>query len=330
MTRPRPVLVIGWMPVSQRSTTLARRLGADVLLLGRAGFRRPWTAPFAYPGLAVRSIAALMKRRPAAVIVVAPPFVAPLIIVPVARILGSRVAVDIHSGALLDRRWRWATRLLAFACRGATATIVTLESLASRLRRHGVERTVVLPDPIPNLAAAGLTSSATGPPTVVAVLGWSPDEPILELIESARGAAWDLVLTGRPGWPLSLPPNVCSSGFLADQAYVDRLASANLVIVLTTRDETLLSGAWEALALGRPLLVSATPSLIGAFGPAIAAAGATAADIRAAVDAVLMDTPAAEARSRAVGAKFRAQNDAALDHLAHRLGLSASKPDVET
>ena len=61
-------LVIGWMPNSQRCSTLAERLGYEAALLGRAGFRRWWTAAIAYPywpevGLADPSPAAAGDRR---------------------------------------------------------------------------------------------------------------------------------------------------------------------------------------------------------------------------------------------------------------------------
>ncbi len=310
-------LVIGWMPHSQRCSTLAGRLGYEVSLLGRIGFRRWWTAAIVYPFLALRSVWLILRLRPRAVVVVAPPFVAPLALAPVARLVGARFAVDIHTGALLDRRWRWSVGMLAFVCRHSAAAVVTLPSLARRLHRLGVDA-VVIPDPLPIFPDHVAPPPARSRPLVVSICGWGSDEPIMELLEAARNQAWDLAITGRPRTTPGLPPNVRLTGFLDDSTYGQLLASANLIVVLTRRDETLLSGAWEALALRRPVIVSATPALVETFGPRVAAAGPDARSIAAAIARVLAD-PDASQRSQALALRFMADNDKALVRLSGAL-----------
>jgi hypothetical protein len=313
------------MPVSRRSDTIATRLGLERFVLGRRGFRRPWTAPLAYPLLAARTIQAIVSRRPRAVVVIAPPFVAPLVVLPLAWLVRARVAIDVHTGALLDRRWRWSTPILAWACRRADATIVTLPSLAARLAARGVDA-LVIPDPLPDLSAAeapqGLQAaeaSAEEPPEVVAVCGWGGDEPIEALVAAARGRSWRLALTGRPTRSVDLPPNVRLTGFLDEEAYVRQLAAAAAVVVLTTRDDTLLSGAWEAIALGRPLVLSDTTALRSTFGEGPSYVRPEAESIAAGIDAALTDLDRARAATTALRERFAAANDAALDGLRERL-----------
>lgn len=318
-------VVIAWMPVSQRSRTLGERLGFEVALVGRRGFRRAWTAPLAYPLSALRTLISLARHRPRAIVVVAPPFVAPLVVRPVAAILRARWAVDIHTGALVDRRWRWSVPILAWAARASDAAVVTLPTLGALLERRGV-RTLVLPDPLPRLGAA---TGATRPapslgapplPTVVAVTGWGDDEPLEALVEAAQGRPWQLVLTGRPRRPLATPPNVRLAGFLEDAAYVELLSGADAVVVLTRRDDTLLSGGWEAIALERPLVLSGTAAIRATFGDAVTLVDDTPAGIAAGIDATLAD-PDATARMQAVRRRFETENDAALERLAAALGL---------
>ncbi len=304
------------MPVSRRSETLAERLGFDLLLLGRSGFRRPWTAPFAYPAMAVRTVAALVRRRPRAAVVVAPPFVAPLVAVPIMVVLRGRLAVDIHSGALLDRRWRWAVPILAWLCRRSELALVTLDDLGSRLRRMGVE-TATVPDPLPRFDTM-LPPRQPGN-RVVAICGWGDDEPIESLVDAARGKPWQLRITGRPRRALDLPPNVELTGFLADDAFVRAVADADVVVVLTTRDATLLSGAWEALALGRPLVLSATKALRATFGPGPTYVESTPAGIAEGIQRVLAEPSAATAATVELRDRFQRDNDAALAAVATRL-----------
>ena len=310
---PRAGLVIAWMPVSRRSTTIAAQAGFELILLGRSGFRRPWSAPFAYPTLAWRTIRFLASSRPDRIIVVAPPVFAPLVVLPIARMLGARVAIDLHSGALLDRRWRWAVPLLTWLARRSTAAVVTLPSLAAGLEARGV-RTIILPDPLPDLAPAPVTTAAgtdTERPEVVAICGWGDDEPLEALVAAAAGRRWRLAITGRQRRPLEAPTGVRLTGFLDDSAYADSLARAAAIVVLTTRDETLLSGAWEAIAIGRPLVVSDTAALRSTFRDGPTYVGDDAASIAAGIDAAV-DDPEAAARTRALRDRFAAENDAAL------------------
>ena len=312
------------MPSSRRSATIAERTGADLLLLGRSGFRRPWSAPFAYPALAWRTIRALLGRRPSWIIVVAPPVVAPLLVLPIAWMLRARTAIDLHSGALLDRRWRWAVPLLTWLARRSSAAVVTLPSLATQLEAHGVP-TLVIPDPLPDLAVPGPGGSEREPASagpaeaeVVAICGWGDDEPLDALVDAARGASWRLALTGRPRRTLAMPDNVRSTGFLDADAFAATVGGAAAVVVLTTRDETLLSGAWEAIALERPLVLSGTPALRATFGDGPVYVDADASSIAAGIEAVLADPGAAD-RTRALRERFRAANDAALGRLRDRL-----------
>jgi hypothetical protein len=319
-------MVIGWMPVSQRSTTLADRLGYRLQLVARVGFRQPWSAPLTYPLSALRSAFAVLRHRPRSVVVVAPPVFAPLCVVPLARMIGATVVVDVHSGAMLDRRWKWSIPLLAWAARRGIAT-VTLPSLARRLARHHV-RSLVLPDPLPTLAAGPAGGPAPRPEGeaetaprqhVVAICGWGSDEPIEMLIDAARGAAWDLAITGRPRQAVDLPSNVTLTGFVDNEAYGSLLRSADLVVALTRRDETLLSGAWEALAIRRPLAVSATSTLRETFGPDVASLGPGADEIRAGIDHALTRLPDQARLVEQLAEQYTRANDSALQSLREAL-----------
>jgi hypothetical protein len=307
------------MPVSQRSQTLAERLGFELVLLGRQGYRRPWTAPLEYPLLALRTVHAVLRRRPRRIVVVAPPVFAPLVVVALAWLSGASVAIDIHSGAVLDRRWRWTTPLLRGLARRAAAAVVTLPSLHRFLAGAP---TIVLADPLPDLHTGD--APRTDPDLVVAVCGWADDEPLDELVRAAAGQPWRLLITGRPRRTLSSPPNVEVAGFLDEDRYARTLGTAAAVVVLTTRDETLLSGAWEAIALRRPLVVSGTPALRATFGPEVSYADPTAESIAEAIGGLLAD-PRAAHKAQQLERRWRERNDAALNGLRRHLGLELSE-----
>jgi glycosyltransferase involved in cell wall biosynthesis len=201
------------------------------------------------------------------------------------------------------------------------AAIVTLPSLEAPFRARGVT-TMVIPDPLPDLVVPGSPApagdDADGRPLVVAVCGWGLDEPIEALVASATGRPWRLVLTGRARRDLSPPPNVTLAGFLDERAYVELLARADAVVVLTERDDTLLSGAWEGIALERPLVLSGTAALRTTFGDGIVYVDADPASIAGGIDTVLADPDAATAVAR-LRTRFARENDEALAALAARL-----------
>jgi len=55
------------------------------------------------------------------------------------------------------------------------------------------------------------------------------------------------------------------TGFLPEEAYVALLGSADVIVDLTAIEDCLVCGAYEAVALGRPLVTSDTAALRGYF-----------------------------------------------------------------
>jgi glycosyltransferase involved in cell wall biosynthesis len=57
------------------------------------------------------------------------------------------------------------------------------------------------------------------------------------------------------------PENVYFTGYLSDDDYWEILCSVNLIIDLTHRDNCLVCGAYEAAAIGKPMILSDTTAL---------------------------------------------------------------------
>ena len=133
---------------------------------------------------------------------------------------------------------------------------------------------------------------------VLFVCTWASDEPFVELIEAARllGPGVTVFITGDSlgrervtGSPL--PENVVLTGFLEDAAYEALLRTSDLVIDLTTREDCLVCGAYEAMAAGRPLLVSDTRVLRSYFDRGTLYTDNRAADIAEKIRAALAQLP---------------------------------------
>jgi glycosyltransferase involved in cell wall biosynthesis len=268
MTHAKPTW-IAW-ETQRRSQTLSRSLGYRLCIFEHE--RLGW---FRYPWSALRTLALLVSERPSLVVVQNPSMVLAALACACKRALGFSLVVDRHSNFLLSPRAAkgakgWKRRLFLalsrYSIRNADITIVTNPEIAARVARES-GRPFILPDPYPDL------DIAPRPPgravaNVVFVCSWADDEPIREMMEAAAELRGEIVMhvTGRPkaaysGMLDGRTDNFRPTGFLSDAEYFRLLAEADAVAVLTTQPSTLVCGAYEGLAMGKPLLLSGSEVL---------------------------------------------------------------------
>lgn len=255
-------LFVSW-EVHQRSRSLSCALDFELveILSSKIGLLR-------YLEASLRTLCLLKRRRPDVLIVQNPSLVLALLAVTVGRASAGAVVVDAHNAGLypLEGRSRILTKLAAYVARKAVRVIVTNDELAGYVRALG-GATVVLPDPLPRWQAPVIDCKArTAEVTVVVVCSWASDEPI-EAIRKACVQLADIVaeasiaITGRSRQDLicgSWPANVHLTGYLSEEEYRVLLQGSDVVVVLTTRQNCLTCGAYEALALEKPMVLSGT------------------------------------------------------------------------
>jgi glycosyltransferase involved in cell wall biosynthesis len=81
----------------------------------------------------------------------------------------------------------------------------------------------------------------------------------------------------------SLPGNVHLTGFLSEAKYVELLGDADVVMVLTTLESCLTCGAYEAVSLGKAMVLSSTRAIQAYFHKGATYAAPDADSIRMAV-----------------------------------------------
>lgn len=284
----RAGLFVSWAPFSRRTETLARLFDLDLRFVSTPWPKRPLAVPVKYPWQAAATARLLHGDRHRELWVMDPPSLLVAMAGVAARRSHRVLVVDMHTVAFYAREWDLLRPLEMPALRRAAAVIVTNEALAARVRAWGA-RAFVLPDALPEPPAGLGVRGAGGEVTVVAT--YSKDEPLYLLPEVARRLPEvRFAVTGEPHGDLSdWPANLRPTGFLSDLDYWRQLARSALVVVLTTRPDTLLSGGYEALALGRPLVTSDHDVLQEYFGDAALYATPSAASLHRAVVAGLAD-----------------------------------------
>lgn len=273
------VLALSWFE-HRRTRELCAGLGIELVGLSTThrGLRR-------YLLLTARTIELLARRRPDVLLVQSPSLILSVLALAQRAFLGYRLIVDAHNEAVVpyENPQLWVRWLSRWVIRRADLTIVTNQQLAQMVREQGGEP-FILPDRIPVLAPGPARALGAGF-NVVLIATFAKDEPIGAIFEAVRDAELELFVTGNPGKlqadvAARAPPNVRFTGFLAEEDYWGLLRAADAVVDLTLKPDCLVCGAYEALAVGRPMLLSHNPASAELFGDSALFTDNTVGNIR--------------------------------------------------
>lgn len=260
---------ITWYPSCRRSDSIARELGGVSHLIHYLGFKQPLHAPLKYALQTATTWWRLLRERPRVVLVAAPPIVAVIGVWLYCKVFRARFVIDAHTGVFDDARWTWLLPITRFLARQAAGCVVTNEHLAIKVREWGATAVIIGDVPVD---FAEVQPAALGQGFQVVVINtFSVDEPLSELVQAARDLPIaQFHVTGNPKsaripLPTDLPPNVRFTGWLSDEGYASLLRAADAVVCLTTHDHTMQRGAYEAMALEKPLVTSDWPLLRATF-----------------------------------------------------------------
>jgi len=281
-----------------------------------------------YPSLVIRTIAALVTDRPTHLIVQCPSIVLALLAVLLRPFIGYRLVIDLHNEAVepFINKSSLYTKILAFLHRSADLGVVTNDPLCAIVRANG-GRPFVLPDRVPEIEPA---PRAERPATahVVFVCTFAPDEPFTEVIEAGRllGDRVALLVTGRPPASLlasALPPNVSLTGFVPEAEYERLLREASVVVDLTAMENCLVCGAYESVALGKPLVTSDTRALRSHFRKGTVHTQHDAVSIASAIREAITRSTQLELEMDLLRPQLKGEWDAQLEGLIGFLGRGA-------
>jgi glycosyltransferase involved in cell wall biosynthesis len=258
-------LALAWT-AHRRTTGLCGGLDLELVVL-KTGLR----GPVRFLPLSLRTAALLLRRRPRILLVPNPSLVLSVLAVVLRPLLRYRLVVDAHNEAVMPfiHQQRWLRRLSRWIVRKADLTIVTNRALAGAVEEQGGQA-FTLPDRIPETSARR-HQRLEGEFNAVLIATFAPDEPLDAVFEAVRAANVELYVTGNyrkldEATLRSVPPNVRFTGFLSEEEYWELLRSADAIIDLTLMDNCLVCGAYEALAVGKAMLLSNNEASVELFG----------------------------------------------------------------
>lgn len=324
-------MFISWIRYHGRSADLASALGMEAVFLdGGSGstprrYLRQWSA--------TRRL--VRAQKPADIIVMQPPIPALFAVLSTKEGRRAQVIGDLHTGALENPKWRWASGMLLRSLKRRGFAVVTNEALAERVAARGV-RAVALHDLIPSLPdglGAEPDDSSLGDVLaeryILVPLAYANDEPVTALLQAAAAdpsVTW--VLTGKAPQTVrdAATPNVRFTGYVTNDDFQRLLRSAAAIAALTDREYTMQRAGYEALGAERPLITASTKTLSQYFGDAAVYMDGSAESIATAARAVLDRADELSSRMAALRVEKVSEQRSALESL--RSSLQTARPSA--
>lgn len=244
-----------------RNRSMSKALGMPLfeLLSSKSRFVR-------YIVLTLKTIRILSSRNVEFAFVQNPSIVLSLLAVVLKRVLKYKVVVDAHNAGIRpsSNPSDITSRLAKVVIKYADLTLVTNSELEKVVLDYG-GRAFVLPDPIPELSKPTGRFTIPAKPYLLLICSWSSDEPYKDIILAMRSVPYmNLYITGNYKKALSkeevsgLTENIVLLGYVSENDYIQYLRHSKLCIDLTSRDDCLVCGGYEAAALNVPCIISDT------------------------------------------------------------------------
>jgi glycosyltransferase involved in cell wall biosynthesis len=273
--RRRPkAIYLAWVNYQRRAESMQRFFGYDLFYISSRHLS-PARKLLSYVARAKTMLQIVLQERPDVVWLQLPPTFLLHLLVMFRFVTRRRMKIvsDCHNAAL---RSPWSAVPLSVRLLNRTELVlVHNRDVAPAARELGIDRRrlAVLGDCVPVLPAGEAMRPAR--PTLVMPCSFHADEPIEAVLEAARQLeSATFVITGNHlrirnrGLLEQASRNVVFPGFLPSAEFDRLLLRASGVLCLTTQEGIQLSAVSEAIAAGKPMIISDTGLLRGFVGDA--------------------------------------------------------------
>jgi len=223
----------------------------------------------------LKTIRLLLLHRPKKLFIQNPSILLNLLACWLKPIFKYKLIVDRHSNFKLytEQSGSFTSQLFhkisQYTVKNSDLIIVTNDFLKELVEDWGGE-SIVLQDALPTLPLKDdrAYKLKKGNINIVFVCTYADDEPLDEVKEACKAnPSVNFYITGKPKntKQAEWPNNVILTGFLQESEYQSLLNDSDIILVLTTIENLLLCGAYEAVSLKKPLITSNTKALVDYF-----------------------------------------------------------------
>lgn len=257
------VIFIKWFPYDKRNEAISEAIRADCYFIFYFKKRSIWNASLRYLLQFVKSIFLFITIRPKIIFVTNPPIFAVLCAAIYCSISKANFIIDSHAGAFKGK-WAFFSKIHEFVSRKALLAITTNAFHDNIYQKWGVD-SYIISDTVTDYPVVNI-KQLRGFFNIVFISSFAPDEPFREVLRAASELRTEIpglffYVTGNPrnadpGLLKNIPDNLILTGFLPDQDYFDLLHSADAIMVLCAHDNTMQQGAYEAVSVQKPMILS--------------------------------------------------------------------------
>jgi len=212
----------------------------------------------------INTFNAINSSSPVVVVAQNPSIILSFFVILYSKIKKYYPIIDSHNSGIYPLEGK--SKILMFFSRwiqrNATLTIVTNKPLGNIVTKNG-GKYFILPDAIPQMPKNLKQKKLEGNINITCICTFKEDEPYIEILKAAYQLPDEIHIyfTGR--FEGKIDPdhhqdNIHFTGFIPDHDYLELLNSSDIIIDLTLRDNCLVCGAYEALALNKPIVLSNT------------------------------------------------------------------------
>jgi len=203
----------------------------------------------------------LLYERPKVLIVQNPSIVLSFFSSLVKPVFNYILVIDLHTQYIhpIGTKKIIMNYLLNYSLRRGDIIIVTNESYKNTIKDKTNSEIFILPDKIPDFDYEFKRIRLKGKNNILYICTFSEDEPWKEVIKAANLLSNDIYIyiSGKNELDnKKVATNVVLTGFLPEKDYQNLVRSVDIIMVLTTQDDCLVCGGYEAVSAEKPMILS--------------------------------------------------------------------------
>jgi glycosyltransferase involved in cell wall biosynthesis len=257
------VIYIEWAFPRTRARELSKILGAKLY-----GINVDMPIGIKYIISFIKTILILFKEKPDTIIIQIPPIFIAIPIYCYTRIFGGKYLLDVHSGEIVDYKWKPFKLIRKFFFVKATLVLLHNKSnykLVKDLRWNC--RCIILNDPIPEIVNnINPIRNCSNCKNIIVISTFDKNEPFYECLEAINillkrwdGDNWVFTFTGDNS-KIKIEDknnnNIIFTGFMDYEKYWSVLKGADVIVSLNKRNSVITCGLWEGISLNKPVVTN--------------------------------------------------------------------------
>jgi len=269
MMQKNKIIFIAWNEYHFRNESISKIMDITSYHIGKKE-KNMFLSALSFIPKSFKTITILKKEKPNILIITNNAWVLPALSIIYCKIKGIKLIFDTHSRGISSIWIAYPDFLRKYFVKKSLINIVTNVEHADIVNKWGGQSFVFPGPPMDITTKKSENYVVSNKMNICYINTYSDDEPYEEVINSVTGLDQvTLYITGNyknTNIKLIKSKNIVHTGFLKRAQYIDLLKKSDIIMVLTTRDNTFQCGGIEALSLGKPLIISNTEYLKRYFG----------------------------------------------------------------